>query len=152
MKPFRVLAKSIDADARIRQTSCLSSDMSTFRTRRDRQRARWFVAVLAAWIAISIGSTAPATSSGPFELRVVVEDRPGLVRVHVLLPEGFPADSINVETGGKDLVVVGRDRNGVLVRSRPIRLSHPVSAKGAEARFEHDGSLTITLRVVDAGS
>ena len=56
MKPFRVLAKSIDADARIRQTSCIASDMSTFRTRRDRQRARSFVAVLAAWVAISNGS------------------------------------------------------------------------------------------------
>jgi HSP20 family molecular chaperone IbpA len=126
--------------------------MGASRARRDRRLARRFVVGLVAWIGLSTGSAAPATSSGPFELRVVVEDRPGLVRVHVLLPEGFPAESINVETAGKDLVVLGRDRDGVSARSGPIRLSHPVSAEGAEARFERDGSLTITLRVVDVGS
>jgi HSP20 family molecular chaperone IbpA len=126
--------------------------MGTSRARRDRRNARWFVVVLAAWIGLSTGSPAPATSSGPFELRVVVEDRPGLVQVHVLLPEGFPTESISVETAGKDLVILSRNREGVSVRSRPIRLSHPVSAEGADARFERDGSLTITLRVVDVGS
>jgi HSP20 family molecular chaperone IbpA len=124
--------------------------MGTSGARRDRRNARWFVVVVAAWIGLSTGS--PATSSGPFELRVVVEDRPGLVQVHVLLPEGFPTESISVETAGKDLVILGRNREGVSVRSRPIRLSHPVSAEGADARFERDGSLTITLRVVDVGS
>lgn len=126
--------------------------MGTFALRADRRNPRRLVAALAAGVSICVSSAASARSPGPFELRVVVEESPGDVRVHVLLPEGFPAESINVETAGRELVVQGRDRDGVSMRSRPIRLSHRVRPDGAEVRFEPDGSLTITLRVADGGS
>jgi len=126
--------------------------MSTFAMRGDRRNPRRLAAALTAWAGICVSPAVFATSPGPFELRVVVEESPADVRVHVLLPEGFPAESINVETAGHELVVQGRDRDGVSMRSRPIRLSHRVRPDGAEVRFEADGSLTITLRVADGGS
>ena len=105
---------------------------------------------LLAWLLI-LAVRAGSTSFGPFELPVMVEERPGLVRLYVLLPKGMSETSIEVRISERNLVVVGRYPSGVPMRSRPIRLSQTVSPEGIDVRFADDGSLTITLHAVTEG-
>lgn len=95
----------------------------------------------------SAGSSGAASGSiGPLELDVVVTERPGVVSLHILLPAGVPAGSIEVQIAERDAVVLARDVDGVQRRSRTLRLSQSVVGGGAQAEFEPDGSLTIVLR------
>jgi hypothetical protein len=107
------------------------------------------VALIAAIAAVA--SPTASMSFGPFELRVSVEEKPGLVRLRMYVPEGVPESSVEVQIRGRNLVVHGRDRNGVLIRSREIPLSQVVRAAGVEADFAADGALIITLHAVLEG-
>ena len=101
-----------------------------------------------------IAAVAGPTSSmsfGPFELPVAVEDRPGVVRLRMHVPQGVPQSSIEVEITGRNVVVHGRDRNGLPMRSREIPLSQPVSSAYADTELSPDGALVITLHVLDEG-
>lgn len=91
-------------------------------------------------------SVIPDADGSP-ELRVVVTQRPGAVQLRILLPDDVPAGSVEVRVTGRDVLVVGRDLWGRQRRSHWIRLSRPVVEDGAQADYERDGSITVTLRV-----
>ena len=116
---------------------------------RDHAGRRLMLALIVSIMVVA--GRAGSTAFTPFELPVVVEESPGLVRLHVLLPEGMPAASIEVRVVERTVVVQGRYRNGLPMRSRPILLFRAVSAEGADAGFADDGSLTITLHTVAEG-
>jgi hypothetical protein len=96
------------------------------------------------------GNRAAASESiGTAELRVVVTERPGVVRLRVLLPEDVPAGSVEVQVTGRRIVVLAQDVAGRQRRSRSLRSAQAVVEDGAEADYEPDGSLIIRLRGVD---
>ena len=101
-------------------------------------------------MAVVVGPTS-SMSFGPFELPVGVEERPGLVRLRVHLPRDVPESSLEVEIRGRNVVVLGRNLNGMLLRSREIPLSQSVSPAGVEVEFATDGVLVITLHAVAEG-
>ena len=115
------------------------------------RRGMRIVGVMAA-IAAFAGSTS-SMSFGPFELRVAVEESPGVVRLRVYVPQDVSDAAVDLEIRGRSVVVHARDRNGVSMRSREIPLSQTVSASDAEATFAPDGALIIVLHAVrDGGS
>ncbi len=85
-------------------------------------------------------------ASGGRELRVVVAEVPGVVRLRILLPEDAQPGSVDVRLTGRDVVVVAQGAGGRELRSRLLRLSQSVVGDGAQADYEPDGSLTVTLR------
>ena len=105
-----------------------------------------------AWLGILAGR-AGSTTAGPFELPVMVEERTGLVRLHVLLPDGMSETSLEVSIAERSVVVLGRHPSGAAMRSRSIRLSQTVSPQGIDVQFADDGSLIITMHaVIEGGS
>jgi HSP20 family molecular chaperone IbpA len=123
--------------------------MGAFRNH-DLGRSLRILLGLFAWLVI-FAVPAASTSFGLFQLPVMVDERPGLVRLHVLLPEGMSETSIEVRIAERDVIVVGRYPSGVPIRSRPIRLSQTVSPEGIDVSYADDGSLTITLHAVTEG-
>ncbi|HXJ34037.1 MAG TPA: hypothetical protein VMS22_08345 [Candidatus Eisenbacteria bacterium] len=91
-------------------------------------------------------STAAFASIGAPELSVEVTERPGIVRLRILLPDDVPAGTIEVQVAGRRVVVLGQAVAGEQRRSRSLRLSQTVVEEGAQAAFDSDGSLTVTLR------
>ena len=124
--------------------------MGTLNRTRERRTGARIALALCAGLALLASAPATSTSFVPFELPVMVEEHPGLVRINVALPPGVSPDSIEVQVDGRDLVVLG-SRHGLPVRSRPMRLSHPMIARGAQVDFESDGSLTVTLHADTGG-
>jgi hypothetical protein len=115
------------------------------------RRGMCIVGVIAAIVALA-GPTS-STSLGPFELRVGVEESPGVVRLRVYVPRDVSDADVDLEIRGRSVVVHARDRNGLSMRSREIPLSQTVSASDAEATFAPDGALVIVLHAVrDGGS
>jgi len=85
----------------------------------------------------------PITSS---ELPVQVTETPKGVRLRVFLPEDVPPGSVEVQLSGRDVVVIAQGNGGRQLRSRSLWLSETAVEDGAQADYEPDGSLTITLR------
>jgi hypothetical protein len=94
---------------------------------------------------------ADPTSIDGSELPVLVTTTPGMVRLHVLLPEDVPPGSVEVQLVGRNVVVLAQDIRGRQRRSRSLRLSEAAVEDGAQADYEPDGSLTITLRSARPG-
>jgi hypothetical protein len=112
------------------------------------QRARIVSALIACVILTHVAgsSAAPFGSIGAIELPVVVSERPGVVRLRVLLPDDVPPGSIEVQVAGRSVVVLGQTVGGGQRRSRLLRVSQAVVEEGAQAALESDGSLTVILR------
>ena len=85
------------------------------------------------------------------ELAVRVSETPETVQLRILLPEDVPPGSVEVQLAGRDVVVTARGSGGRHLRSRSLWLSEPVVEDGAQADYEPDGSLTITLRRAHPG-
>jgi hypothetical protein len=109
-------------------------------------RRRMRIVVLA--LIAAVAGPTWSMSFGPFELPVGVEEKPGLVRLRVHVPQDVPESSIEVEIRGRSLLVLGRDSHGLPLRSREITLSQDVSPAGVQADFSTDGDLIITLHAV----
>ena len=103
------------------------------------------VAALVAGIALLAHADEPAGGKPP-ELPVQVTETPATVRLRVLLPDDVPPGSVEVQLAGRKVVVLGRSVHGKRVRSRSLRLSEAVVEDGAQADYDPDGSLTITLQ------
>lgn len=88
------------------------------------------------------GPDSPAGS----ELPVLVTETPTRIRLHVLLPENVSPTSVDVELSGRTATVVAESAGDRRLRSRPIRLPASAIEEGAQATFEDDGSLTISLK------
>ena len=113
------------------------------------RRASGFAALVAGLVFVAqeaAGSAAVAGATGSAELRVVVSEQPGLVRLRVLLPDDVPPGSVEVQVAERTVVVLGRGTDGTRRRSRRLQLFQPVVEEGARAEYEPDGWLTITLR------
>jgi len=82
----------------------------------------------------------------PSELPVLVTETPERVRLRVLLPEDVPPGSVEVQLAGRNVVVIAQGSGGRQLRSRSLWLSEAAVEDGAQADYESDGSLTITLR------
>src|SRR6266403_4995670 len=80
------------------------------------------------------------------ELPLLVTETPGMVRLRVLLPEDVPPGSVEVQLAGRNVVVIAQGSGGRRLRSRSLWLSKAAVEDGAQADYESDGSLTITLR------
>ena len=80
------------------------------------------------------------------DLPVLVIETPERVRLNVLLPEDVPPGSVEVQLAGRGVVVIAQGSGGRQLRSRSLWLSEAVVEDGAQADYEPDGSLTITLR------
>jgi HSP20 family molecular chaperone IbpA len=98
-----------------------------------------------------VAQAAAASAAGPgatgsAELRVVVSEQPGVVRLRVLLPDDVPPGSVEVQLAGRSVIVLGQGIDGRRRRSRRLQLCQPVVEDSARAEYEPDGSLTITLR------
>jgi len=85
------------------------------------------------------------------ELPVLVTETRETVRLRVLLAEDVPPGSVEVELAGREVVVVARGSGGRQLRSRSFWLSEAGVEDGAEADYEPDGSLTITLQKARRG-
>jgi hypothetical protein len=105
------------------------------------------LAVLVAGCSFAVNTAeSAAVSPEAIALPVLVTETPGIVRLSVLLPEGTPPGSVEVQVAGQSVVVLAQDIHGGQLRSRSLRLSQAVVEDGAQADFEPDGSLTIRLR------
>ena len=78
-------------------------------------------------------------------------ESPEGVELRVFLPEGVDPGSVRVQLAGRRIVVVARDAAGRHLRSRPVTVDTPVVEEGADAAWEGDGWLTITLRPGQGG-
>ena len=87
----------------------------------------------------------------PSELPVLVTETPERVRLRVLLPEDVPPGSVGVQLAGRNVVVIAQGSGGRQLRSRSLWLSEAAVEDGAQADYESDGSLTITLRKARPG-
>jgi len=85
------------------------------------------------------------------ELPVLVSETPGMVRLRVLLPEDVPPGSVEVRLAGRKVVVLARGIDGRQLRSRSLRLADAPVEGGAQADYQPDGSLTITLQKARRG-
>jgi len=85
------------------------------------------------------------------ELPLLVTETPGMVRLRVLLPEDVPPGSVEVRLAGRKVVVLARGIDGRQLRSRSLRLADAPFEGGAQADYEPDGSLTITLQKARRG-
>jgi len=96
---------------------------------------------------LAVASPAVRCSPGerPTKLPVLVTETPGEVRLHVQLPEDVDPGSVEVQLAGREVAVVARSTSGEQLRSEPHRLTEPAVEEGAEADWEPDGSVTITL-------
>ena len=72
-------------------------------------------------------------------------ETPGAVRLRVQLPEDVEPGSVEVQLAGREVAVVARSASGEQLRSESHRLTEPAVEDGAEADWEPDGSVTITL-------
>jgi HSP20 family molecular chaperone IbpA len=79
-------------------------------------------------------------------LAVLVSETPATVRLHVLLPDNVPPGSVEVRLNGRKVIVLASTAGGRRLRSKSLRLSEEATEEGAEADYEADGSLTITLQ------
>jgi len=91
---------------------------------------------------------ADSGSREPSGLPVRVSETPATVRLHVLLPDNVPPGSVEVRLNGHKVIVLASTVGGQRLRSRSLRLSEEATEEGAEADYEADGSLTITLQKV----
>jgi len=82
----------------------------------------------------------------PSELSVQVTEMPETVRLRVALPEDVLPGSVEVQLARRDVVVIARGNAGRQLRSRSFWLSETAVEDGAQADYEPDGSLTVTLR------
>ena len=82
----------------------------------------------------------------PSELPVQVTETPTGVRLRVFLPEDVQSGSVEVQLAERDVVVIAQGSGGRQLRSRSLWLSEAAVEDGAQAEYEPDGSLTITLR------
>ena len=118
-------------------------------------RAGRIVPALVAGVALFVhaaeGRAADPESIPGSELPVLVTETRETVRLRVLLAEDVPPGSVEVQLAGRDVVVVARGTGGRQLRSRSFWLSEAVVEDGAEADYEPDGSLTITLRKARPG-
>lgn len=115
----------------------------------------WIVAALIAALGlmahVAEGRAGDPESVDRVELPVLVTETPGVVRLHVLLREEVPPGSVEVLLTGQSVLVIAQDIRGRQLRSRSLRLSQAVVEDGAQADYEPDGSLTITLRTAHPG-
>jgi HSP20 family molecular chaperone IbpA len=93
-------------------------------------------------------TVADSGSREPSGLPVRVSETPATVRLHVLLPDNVPPGSVEVRLNGHKVIVLASTVGGRRLRSRSLRLSEEATEEGAEADYEADGSLTITLQKV----
>jgi HSP20 family molecular chaperone IbpA len=87
----------------------------------------------------------------PSELPVQVTETPEGIRLRVFLPEDVPPGSVEVRLAGRDVVVIAQGNGGRPLCSRSLWLSETAVEDGAQADYEPDGSLTITLRKARRG-
>jgi len=119
----------------------------------DRRHARatgCIAAILVACLAVLAHAGEPTVgdsgSREPSALPVLVSETPTTVRLHVLLPDNVPPGSVEVRLNGRKVIVLASTAGGRRLRSRSLRLSEEATEEGAEADYEADGSLTITLQ------
>jgi len=80
-----------------------------------------------------------------------VHDADTTDRLRVLLPEDVPPGSVEVRLAGRKVVVLARGIDGRQLRSRSLRLADAPVEGGAQADYQPDGSLTITLQKARRG-
>jgi HSP20 family molecular chaperone IbpA len=112
-----------------------------------------FVLALVAGVVLHFAHAVDSRAADPArsELPVLVTETPERVRLHILLPDDVPPGSVEVQLAGRDVVVVAQGSGGRHLRSRSLWLSEAAVEDGAQADYEPDGSLTITLRKVHPG-
>ena len=81
----------------------------------------------------------------PMRLPVLVTETPRAVRLRIQLPEDVDPGSVEVQLAGREVAVVARSASGEQLRSETQRLSEPAVEDGAQADWEPDGTMTITL-------
>ncbi len=98
-------------------------------------------------VASSAGAGDGAARASPHEgeLPVVVSEAPGIVRLTIVRAEDVRPDSVEIQIDGRTMELVARDVRGRRLRSRPLRPLQEAVEDGAEASYDADGSLTITL-------
>jgi hypothetical protein len=113
------------------------------------------IAVLIAGLALLAHAVASrAADPEPIDrsaLPVLVTETANTVRFQVLLPEDVPPGSVEVRLAGRKAIVLAQGTDGRQLRSRSLRLSHAAVDDGAQADYEPDGSLTITLQKARRG-
>ena len=101
--------------------------------------------IAAALVLAAVAGAVERVSDPPSRLPVLVIETPGAVRLRVQLPEDVEPGSVEVQLAGSEVAVVARSASGEQLRSESHRLTEPAVEDGAEADWEADGSLTITL-------
>jgi len=94
----------------------------------------------------AVGDAAEPKSANRFKLPVLVTETPRTVRLQVILPDDVPPGSVEVQLSGNVVVVLAKGTDGRRLRSRSLRLSAEVVETGAQADYEPDGTLVLTLQ------
>ena len=113
-------------------------------------RAGSIVAALVAGIALLAHADERPGDKSP-ELPVQVTELATTVRLRIPLPDEVPPGSVEVQLLGRKVVVLARTLRGKRLRSRSLRLSEAVTEDSAQADYNSDGSLTITLQKAGQG-
>ncbi len=85
---------------------------------------------------------APASAA----LTASVSDTPDAVRLRIQASGDVEPDSVEVRFAGRKAVVLARDAEGRVIRSRRLRLPEPVVEEESSAEYDADGALVVTLR------
>jgi hypothetical protein len=108
--------------------------------------------VLASGVAAGAGTSfVVPDAEPPVALAVAVDERPGVVRLRVALPDDVPPESVEIQVDGRDVMVLMEDVAGRPRHAQSLRLSRAVVVRDAEANYADDGLLTVTLRVGSGG-
>jgi hypothetical protein len=107
--------------------------------------------IATALILAAVAGAVEGASGPPSRLPVLVTETPGSVRLRIQLPEDVEPGSVEVQLAGSEIAVVARNASGEQIRSESHRLTEPAVEDGAEADWESDGSMTITLPTARPG-
>ena len=86
-----------------------------------------------------------APGHAPAKLTVSVSETPDAVRLRIQATGDIEPGSLEVRFGGRKAVVLARDAEGRLVRSRPLHLPATVVEDGASADYDAEDALVMTL-------
>jgi HSP20 family molecular chaperone IbpA len=86
-----------------------------------------------------------------FKLPVLVSETAATVRLQVILPDDVPPGSVEVQLSGRKVVVLAQGTDGRRLRSRSLHVSEDVMEDGAQADYEPDGTLVLTLQKAPRG-
>ena len=101
--------------------------------------------IATALLLAAVAGAVERPSDAASRLPVFVTETPGAVRLRVQLPDDVEPGSVEVQLAGREVAVIARSATGEQLRSEPQHLAEPAVEDGAQADWEPDGSVTITL-------